>query len=190
MEPILTNHALVDETVIKKGLTRTLRPRRCLFWADAALMTVLGIINLFRLKIIPYGLIFPDSQVIQALVPFGLAALCVWFGASMTGRYTRLAMRRMTEQYQAASYEADYAFFADSLTFRSTVHPNETRLAYTGVKKLLLCGDLILLISQAKLIYTLDRSRFENGTETDFWRLMNEKCPNAVPKKYRQSSNP
>ena len=195
MEPILTNHALVDETVIKKGLTRTLRPRRCLFWADAALLTALGVFALFRLKIIPYGLdllyglTFHDSQVIQALVPFGLAALCVWFGASMTGRYTRLALRRMAEQYQATSYEADYTFFADSFTFRSTVHPNETQLAYASVKQLLLCDDLILLISQAKLIYTLDRTRFENGTEADFWRLMNEKCPQAVPKKFRQPTN-
>ena len=47
------------------------------------------------------------------------------------------------------------------------------------------CGDLILLSSQAKLIYTLDPARFENGTETDFWRLMSEKCPNAVPKEYK-----
>lgn len=189
MEPILTNRALVDETAVKKGMTRTLRPRLWLFWAEAALLTVLGIFNLFRLKIIPYGLNLLDTQAVQALVPFGLAALCVWFGASMTGRYTRLTMRRMAEQYQTTSYEADYAFFADSFTFRSTVHPNETQLAYGSVKKIVLCDDLILLVSQAKLIYTLDRNSFENGTEADFWKLMNEKCPSAVPKKHRQPTD-
>ena len=39
MEPILTNRALVDETAVKKGMTRTLRPRLWLFWAEAALLT-------------------------------------------------------------------------------------------------------------------------------------------------------
>lgn len=187
MEPILTNRAMVDEAAVKKGLVRTLRPRLWLFWVDAALLTVLGVFILFRLKIIPYGLNPLDSQAVHALLPFGLAALCVWFGASMPERYTRLTMRRMTEQYQATSYEADYAFFADSFTFRTTVRPNGTQLAYSNVKKLELCDDLILLISTAKLIYTLDRARFENGTEADFWRLMNEKCPNAVPKAKRTS---
>lgn len=31
----------------------------------------------------------------------------------------------------------------------------------------------------------LDPERFEKGTEADFWRLMNEKCPRAVPKAKR-----
>ena len=28
----------------------------------------------------------------------------------------------------------------------------------------------------------LDAGRFEDGTEADFWKLMNEKRPGAVPK--------
>ena len=186
MEPILTNHALVDEAAVKKSMTRICRLRVCVLLLDALLM--LGMALYFTIR----G-VFSSHRItisVQTVLLYALAVVCVWLGVNLPRRFTRLAMRRMEEQYQAASYEADYAFFADSLTFRSTVHPNETRLAYANVKKLLICDDLILLLSQAKLIYTLDRTRFENGTEADFWRLMNEKCPSAVPKKYRQPANP
>ena len=181
MEPILTNHALVDEAAVKKGMTRTLRPRICLLFLDALLALGLALKNTLQGAFSAPRVILP----ILTVLLYALGGLFVWIALSLPHRFTRLTIRRLTEQYQAASYEADYAFFADFFTFRSTVHPNVTQLAYSSVKKLMPSDDLILLSSRAKLIYTLDPARFENGTETDFWRLMSEKCPNAVPEKYR-----
>lgn len=187
MEPILTNRALVDEAAVKKSMTRICRLRICVLFLNALLALGLALYNTIHEVFSAHGDVF--TSVLTVLL-YALAVVCVWLALNLPRRFTRLAMRRMEEQYQATSYEADNAFFADSFTFRSTVHPNVTQLAYGSVKKLVLCDSLILLISEAKLIYTLDRTRFENGTEADFWRLMNEKCPDAVPKKYRQPTNP
>ena len=63
------------------------------------------------------------------------------------------------------------------------------RLSYQNIGKILEDEPLILLKTRARQFYSLDRSRFGNGTEADFWRLMTEKCPNAVPKKHRQPTN-
>ena len=64
-----------------------------------------------------------------------------------------------------------------------TRQPNA--IPYEQIEKILRTGTELQLCLKNKLYYILDPNRFENGTEADFWRLMNEKCSAAVPKKYR-----
>jgi len=61
----------------------------------------------------------------------------------------------------------------------------QTRIPYDSMNAILPDKDHVILWTEAKQFVVLDLSRFENGTEADFWRLMKEKCSHALPKSRR-----
>ena len=78
------------------------------------------------------------------------------------------------------------------LTFRSCFREEEigfirpdgeesSRIPYRALDKIVRSPKLLLLFTADKQMLLLDPDRFTNGTEADFWKLMNEKRPSAVP---------
>ncbi|MBR3077525.1 MAG: YcxB family protein [Oscillospiraceae bacterium] len=61
----------------------------------------------------------------------------------------------------------------------------DAQVPYAEFSRIRQTPGLILLFTDEKKMILLDPERFEKETEADFWRLMNEKCPRAVPKAKR-----
>ena len=73
-------------------------------------------------------------------------------------------------------------FRESGIGFINPAGEESTQVSFRTVDKVVPSKDLILLFTADRQMILLDRNRFENGTETDFWQLMNEKRPGAVPK--------
>ena len=106
------------------------------------------------------------------------------------GDAARLAAALSEKADQAAevdAYVVTLRFQDREVLMESDVRKDPVPLKYADFKKLRRGRDVILIRTFARMAYTLDPAGFENGTEADFWKLMNEKCPNAVPKNLRQA---
>lgn len=91
----------------------------------------------------------------------------------------------MQEAFQADSLERILEFYSGELAGRRDGADSATHTRYEHIRSVKLRPGLILLWTKGRQFYMLDPERFEKGTEADFWRLMNEKCPRAVPKAKR-----
>ena len=178
MNAELKNRTLVNEAVVKKGMTRDIRSQHLLLDGMLAIICSLSCMLYF-------GLQFPDFLSIAAVLLFILGVALAVLSFTLPRKVVRINVRRIREQFQADSYELTYTFSDDAIQFQSSLMANPTQLSYDSVKKILLCDDLILLKSKAKLVYFVDRKGFENGDEGDFRILMSKKCPKAVPREYR-----
>lgn len=174
----LKNRTLVNEAVVKKGITRDIRRQHILLDGLLAIICSLSCMLYF-------GLQFPDYLSIAAVLLFIIGVALAILSFTLPRWVVRINMRRIIEQYQADSYELTYTFSDDAIQFQSSLMANPAQLSYDSVKKILLCDDLILLKSKAKLVYFVDRNRFETGDEGDFRILISKKCPKAVPREYR-----
>ncbi len=97
----------------------------------------------------------------------------------------RRRLQQLEETHHVSSFETINRLTAAEFLGEASISADLNRISYADVKRLVPCQRLILVYTQAKQFLILDRTRFENGTEADFWKLMSEKCPKAVPKKYR-----
>ena len=179
MEPTLTNRCRMDEASLKKAYTWTSRNQRRILLACSAAMVLLAIYLLWWKGLEHLTLILFAAPVAYLILAFTLPA-----------RFTKLQLRRMEETLQADRVDTTVEFHPEEIVNKREGSDNTTQLRYTAIKTVAAFSGLILLWTQGKQFVLLDPARFENGTEADFWRLMNEKCPNAVPKKYRQPTNP
>ena len=172
--PVLTNRCRMDKTTLQKAYTWTARSQRRILLACSAALLLLAIFLLSR-----RGLEHLTLILFAAPVAYGILAF------TMPARFTKLQLRRMEESFQADHLDTTVEFHPEEIVNKREGSDNTTQLRYTAIKTVAVLSGLILLWTQGKQFVLLDPARFENGTEADFWRLMNEKCPNAVPKKYR-----
>lgn len=174
MEPVLINRCRTDKTALQKAYAWTSRNTRRFLLICAAMMLLLAIFLLCLKGLEPLTVILLVGPVAYGILAFTLPA-----------RFTKLQLRRMEEIFQADHADTTVEFHAEEIVNRRDGSDNSTRLRYTAIKTVAELPGLIILWTQGKQFILLDPTRFENGTEADFWKLMNEKCPQAVPKKYR-----
>ena len=174
MEPVLTNHCRSDKTTLEKAFTWTTRVRRRVLLGFALVFLGLAIL----------GRVLPASR-LPILIPFLFAIVYTVLAFLLVPRATRLQLRRMEETYQSDHVDATVVFHPEELASgRDGAEPLSLR--YGSLKAVKALPGLIVLLTKTRQFILLDPARFENGAEADFWKLMNEKCPQALPKKYRQ----
>ena len=176
MEPVLTNHCQTDEASLKKAYTWTSRNTRRILLVGSAGMLLAAVLLISHSGIDPIAVILLVAPVAYLILAFTLPA-----------RFTKLQLRRMEELFQADHADSTVEFHPEEIVNNRDGSDNSTQLRYTTVKTVAVLSGLILLWTRGKQFILLDPARFENGTEADFWKLMNEKCPAAVPKKHRQA---
>ena len=182
MELVLFNRCKYNEEMVRRIYRRSMRLRRCVIWLAA--VSLLGYAVYYTVSYHEY---WPDAPklAILNLVLYALAALYIFLGVTMARRAAKLYMRRLREQRKLDAYEGTIAFYPEEISSRYDIAQDPTHVGYENVKRILVDRGLILLRTKANVLLSLDAARFENGTEADFWKLMNEKCPKAVPRKYR-----
>lgn len=175
MEPILINRCRMDETTLKTAFTLISRRSRIVLLAGAGLMLALAVLltclgNLDLLTFILY-------------VGAGVYA---FLALRQPGRLTRLQIQRFEEAFQTDHLETWVELFADAYQSRreNAVEPS-SRTQYAQIRRILEARGVIVLQTQARQFVILDAGRFEKGTEADFWKLMQEVCPTALPKSRR-----
>ncbi|MCR5552418.1 MAG: hypothetical protein K6F19_04780, partial [Oscillospiraceae bacterium] len=82
-------------------------------------------------------------------------------------------------------YDVTLRFYDTEIVTESEIGKEPRHIPYSGFRRLRRGRDVILIRTRSTLGYALEPSRFVKGTEADFWKLMNEKCPRAVPKAKR-----
>ncbi len=182
MAPVLTNRGRFDAETLRAAYRRLWRPR---FW----LMLVLGLLFLGSavwLTILYTVVYVPDLHMILCLVfIYFCGAFYFWYAFSTVNRSVKRTIRRLEETRQVSGYDTCFRFLDEELQFEASISADVQHLSYSNVRRVLSCQNLLLLRSRSRQFLLLDRNGFENGTEADFWKLMSEKCPRAVPKKYR-----
>ena len=176
MNDCLINRCRMDKTTLQKAYTWTARSQRRILLACSAVMLLLAIFLLWR-----RGLEHLTLILFAAPVAYGILAF------TMPARFTKLQLRRMEESFQTDQLDTTVEFHPEEIVNKREGSDNTTQLRYAAIKTVAVLSGLILLWTQGKQFVLLDPTRFENGTEADFWKLMNEKCPNAVPKGKRSS---
>ena len=181
MNELLT-HTLFGEANLRIAYRRVLRPARLIQLVLCAFCFGLAIHHTIR----DYGM-FRENRVLLllVLVMYGLGVFYLWRLLTMVKRSAKQSIDRDEEKWHVRSFDTTIRFTDTAFIDKNDVGNDENHYDYAAVARLVPCKNLILLHTRARQFLMIDRTRFENGTEADFWRLMNEKCPKAVPKKYR-----
>lgn len=174
MEPVLTNHARMDRNAIKKAFSWTIRKHRLLLLVFAALCLCYAVRTTLRGHFTAWDAVLYVEAAFALVLCFLLPLLSC-----------RRELRRIEEDYHTDSLETTLEFYPDEIRGSVSGAAHVTHTHYDDLKAVAKTGGLILLWSKARLFSIVDPARFENGTEADFWRLMNEKCPKAVPRAKR-----
>lgn len=139
-------------------------------------------INLYR----RYSHGFPNVILLLLnLCMYGIVGFMIWQTASALNRSVKRTIQRLEEIRHVTACEETIQFLEGEMLNAVSISSDAQHIFYTSVKRLVPYRNLILVYTKARLFIMLDRSRFENGTEVDFWKQMNEKCPKAVPKMFR-----
>ena len=171
-----------DEANLRTANRRALRPAFLIQLALCILCFAMATRHVIR-----DHALFPGTPIllVLVLVMYGLGAFYLWRTLTMVKRSVTRTLDRSEEKWHVRGFDTTIRFTDTEFIDKDSVSADENRYTYAVVKRLVPYKHLILLHTQARQFLMLDRTRFENGTEADFWRLMNEKCPDAVPKKYR-----
>lgn len=172
---VLTNRCVMDEATLRRTYRRIFRRNLLLFYLGSGLMAVFGLL----LILLTGGLSpFPGFLLIAA-------ALYLFLGLRQPGKQARRQIARYEESGSAPNPEVTVWFREEELSAIRAGMGEQTRISYDSMNAILPDKDRIILWTEAKQFVVLDVSRFENGTEADFWRLMKEKCSHALPKSRR-----
>ena len=180
MEPVLKNRCLLNREIAAKSYVRLLLPRICILILTG--LMVLGVA--VRHTVLDLRQLY-GPRLLFLVLEYGLGILAIYLGLSFPRRTANQVFRRVKEQYRADEYERTNSFFPQEILSESSVSSDCIHLPYDNVVRITKWKGYIILHTTAQMLYMLDSTRFENGTEDDFWRLMNEKCPDAVPRKHR-----
>ena len=182
MNDCLLNRCRVDEAKMRASAQLSTRTQRALDFIFAALVLIAGIYNVLRLlKAGSSGF----SPVIGTAVLFGLGIFLIRDGLTVADRAVRLSLERRRQQGIPEDLEITLRFGPSEIGKENSFTHQPDVFPYDQIVSILRSGDSLQLLLRNNVIYILDPACFENGTEADFWRLMNEKCLKAVPKKYR-----
>ena len=165
------NDAHLAEAV-RQQMRQTRRVQNLLLAATLVVLLVFSVISWFRLHETRY-LIFGGVAVIMGL--FLLYMLFV-----LPGKSAKAQVEKIRQKTGGISFRT--VFRESGIGFINPTGNETTQVSYRTVEKAVPSKDLILLFTADRQMILLDAGRFEDGTEADFWRLMNEKRPSAVPK--------
>lgn len=171
-DKLLTNHCVMDEKLLRRIYGRIFRKNLRLFYLGAGLMAAFGLLLIVLLgRLSP----FPAFLLIAA-------AAYLFLGI----RQPRKQAKRQIQSYEASgsgpSPEVTVWFDAEAFYARREGMEEQTDIPYDRMSAIFDMGDRIILWTNEKQYIVLDTARFENGTEDDFWKLMQEKCAWAMPK--------
>ncbi len=172
---LLSNRCVMDERTLRKTYARVFRRTLSLFYFGAGLIAAFSL-----LLIVLQGTLSP-LPVFLLLA----GALYLFVGLRMPKKQARRQIQRYEAAGSGASPEVAVWFGEDELTGRREGFEELTHIDYGSIRSVLPAGDRIVIWTEQKQYVVLDVARFENGSEADFWSLMNRKCPAAVPKKHR-----
>lgn len=172
---LLANRCVMDERTLRRTYAQIFRRTLYLFCGGAGLIAAFSL-----LLIVLQGGLSPLPAFLLAA-----AGIYLWVGLRMPGKQAKRQIRRYEESGSGDSPEVTVWFDEDGLCGSREGTENVTEIDYDSLASILPDGSRIVLWTEAKQFVVLDTARFENGSEDDFWRLMNEKCPAAVPKQYR-----
>lgn len=118
---------------------------------------------------------------------FSVMALLYYTFALWPRRSARLQLSRQRELYGSIPIEPCTIFTPDAvLGTNEQLSSDVLRLQYGSLKRVAVTKKLIVLCTASRQLLILDKARFENGTETDFWRLLKEKRPDLkLPKGWK-----
>ncbi len=172
---LLTNRCDYDETHLTAALGEQLRGQR------KKQNTVLAIcIALLLAYCIVAWFKFHDSlYLVLSAASLVFAAALVYLIRFMPARLAKKQAARLRETSDGLSYTA--LFRPDGIGFCGPNGQERVAVPYSVLSRIAEPTGLILLITVQKQLILLDPKRFEDGTEADFWRLMNEKCRDALP---------
>lgn len=175
--PLLSNHFHFNEATLKKTYRQLLRPL-ILFQLIFGLIALgLAALNLFL-----HRDSLSQSNALMLVLPLLLlGGFEVWRALVSV----RQAVKRTLQRAEVEEYDIDLRFAEDGLIIKSSLLEEPGHMAYSKLRKIKRYPELIFITTLLRKSFTLDPNGFQNGSEADFWRLMNEKCPNAVPKSHR-----
>ena len=181
--PVLINRYRLDEDCLRCSYRQAMKPIVAVQIALA--LAILGAAVWYTIR---YFQLFSASPklLIMVLLLYLLGGFEIWRALNAVNKQVSRTLKRVEELKHVRAYNVTLRFEEAEIVAGTDLDDTTQRLHYESVKKLSRGDGLILLRTKARLIYTLDPAGFENGGEADFWKLMNEKCPQAVPKQYRQ----
>lgn len=182
----LLNRCRVDEAKMRASARATTRTQRMLDFIFAGLVLIGGIYNVFRcIKAGSPGF----SMILGTVALFGLGVFLIRDGLTVADRAVRFSLEQRRKQGVPEDLEITLRFGPSEIEKENSFTQEAGAISYDQIVSILRAGDNLQMLLRNNVIYILDPDRFENGTEADFWRLMSEKCQQAVPKKYRQTAN-
>ena len=176
MEPILINRCRMDEEVYRKAFSRVLRHYSIILYIGAAFMIGCGIL---------YALISNFTEWAMALLFLVLAGVEIYLALTTASRTAKLNVRRLEEVRGVTAFDTRVEFYDEEYHGCSEFVEEATKTPYSRLKKVMEGDGVLLLYTKSRQFFVLDCNRFQMGSEEDFWKLMNEKAPKAVPKKHR-----
>lgn len=180
--PALTNRFRLNEANLRASAREQLRTVILLNYVFAAVMLGLAVymaVLCFRAKPLDQRLLF------RVLVSLGVAGFLVYQSKTVEKRSVRRVMQNIENQIGSRESDLVLRFGPDCFFTENSAVTGQTRRDYGDVIRVARSKDWIFLQLSGAGSFVLDPARFENGAEADFWKLMNEKCPRAVPKQYR-----
>ena len=182
MKPYLTNSCEYNEANLTEALEAQVREtQRLRNWILGLFSGGVLLWSLYRM------LIRGDAKYqLPTLLCALMICLLVYTNLGMPRRAAKAQVVRIREANDGR-LRFRFEFREEELLLRTPKDEESAAIALAGLKKLIQTKRLDLIFTNDKRMLLLDRSGFKNGSETDFWKLMNEKCPAAVPKKLRQT---
>jgi hypothetical protein len=181
MENWLTNSCEYDEArlteAFKAQFQETQRKKNLFFAIAAAGMLIFSLCGLLITGEKRYQVALLLSVPLVVLLGYTILAL--------PGKAAKTQAARIRQA--SGSLQFRFLFREEDVVLVTSDGKENTPLRYGNITRLIQTEKLIVVFAGEKQALVLDRSRFENGTEADFWKLMGEKCPAALPKKRRDS---
>ena len=174
---VLTNRCVMDERTLRKTYARIFRRTLYMFYFGAVLIA-------------SFSLLLMVLQGGPTPLPFFLllgGILYLFIGIRMPIKQARRQIQRYEASGSGTSPEVAVWFDQEELTGCRAGMEELVHIPYESMKSVLPTRERIILWTREKQFVVLDPARFENGTEADFWRLMQEKCPEALPKSRRNA---
>ena len=168
------NEAHLAEAV-RQQMQQTRRLQNLLLGATLTVLLVYSLILWFRLRQTRY-LIFGGAALLVGLLLLYMVFL-------LPGKSAKAQVEKIRQKNGGIRFRT--VFRPEGIGFLAPSGQETTTVSYRTVDKVVTGRDLILLFTAEKQMLLLDPGRFENGTEADFWKLMNEYCPSAVPKTHK-----
>ena len=172
---LLTNRCDYDEAHLTAALGEQLRGQRrkqnIVLAIGAALLLAYCVVAWFK---------FRDTQyLIVGAIMLVLGAALAYLVFRMPARAARKQAARIAEVNGGKSFRI--LFRTDDIGFVNPKDEEISAVPYSRLMRIAEPNGLIVLITVEKRMLLADPRGFADGSEADFWRLMNEKCRDALP---------